>query len=78
MELVVQNKRNPAHSVCASALHVCCCCRVCCAQAGDASGTGLLDVASKAWDPKLAAMVDDQLLGWLPRLIGPDEVRSAI
>jgi hypothetical protein len=43
-------------------------------QAGDASGTGLLDVAARVWQPQLAAMIDDQLASWLPRLIGPDEV----
>lgn len=43
-------------------------------QAGDASGTGLLDVAARVWDPKLAALVDPQLQEWLPSLIGPDEV----
>lgn len=42
-------------------------------EAGDASGTGLLDVASRVWDPKLAALVDPQLSTWLPTLIGPDE-----
>lgn len=43
-------------------------------QAGDASGTGLLDVAARVWDPKLAALVDPQLQEWLPSLIGPSEV----
>lgn len=48
----------------------------CFLQAGDASGTGLLDVAARVWDPKLTSLVDDQLMGWLPTLIGPNEVRG--
>jgi hypothetical protein len=49
--------------------------RVLCLQAGDASGTGLLDVAARCWDGRLAAMIDDKLMACLPPLIGPDEVR---
>lgn len=33
-----------------------------------------MDVAARVWDPKLAALVDDQLLQWLPTLIGSDDV----
>jgi sugar (pentulose or hexulose) kinase len=52
------------------------CAVLCCTlQAGDASGTGLLDVSARVWDPKLASLVDPQLTQWLPTLIGPDEVR---
>jgi sugar (pentulose or hexulose) kinase len=47
---------------------------LCLLQAGDASGTGLLDVAARHWDPRLTAMIDDKLLACLPRIIGPDEV----
>eukprot|EP00878_Enallax_costatus_P004137 GHUV01004366.1.p1 GENE.GHUV01004366.1~~GHUV01004366.1.p1 ORF type:complete len:482 (+),score=108.10 GHUV01004366.1:309-1754(+) len=42
-------------------------------EAGDASGTGLLDVTNRCWDPKLTSLIDDQLINWLPKLIGPDE-----
>ncbi|WIA42348.1 hypothetical protein OEZ86_008359 [Tetradesmus obliquus] len=42
-------------------------------EAGDASGTGLLDVAQRCWDARLAAMIDDKLAACLPRIIGPDE-----
>ncbi|KAF6263983.1 hypothetical protein COO60DRAFT_266329 [Scenedesmus sp. NREL 46B-D3] len=42
-------------------------------EAGDASGTGLLDVAKRCWDGRLAAMIDDRLLACLPRILGPDE-----
>ncbi|WIA21904.1 hypothetical protein OEZ85_004273 [Tetradesmus obliquus] len=42
-------------------------------EAGDASGTGLLDVAQRCWDARLAAMIDDKLAGCLQRIIGPDE-----
>eukprot|EP00882_Tetradesmus_deserticola_P028731 GHRQ01032013.1.p1 GENE.GHRQ01032013.1~~GHRQ01032013.1.p1 ORF type:complete len:225 (+),score=92.64 GHRQ01032013.1:141-815(+) len=43
-------------------------------EAGDASGTGLLDVAQRCWDGRLAGMIGDKLLSCLPRIIGPDEV----
>lgn len=42
-------------------------------EAGDASGTGLLDVAQRCWDARLAAMIDDKLAGCLQHIIGPDE-----
>uniref|UniRef100_A0A383V639 glycerol kinase n=1 Tax=Tetradesmus obliquus TaxID=3088 RepID=A0A383V639_TETOB len=42
-------------------------------EAGDASGTGLLDVAQRCWDARLVAMIDDKLAGCLQRIIGPDE-----
>ncbi|KAF8057263.1 xylB [Scenedesmus sp. PABB004] len=45
-------------------------------EAGDASGTGLMDIAARRWDPALAAMIDEQLLGWLPPILGPDEARQ--
>lgn len=47
-------------------------------QAGDASGTGLMDVAQRCWDARLAAMIDDKLAGCLQRIIGPDEVSVCI
>lgn len=43
-------------------------------QAGDASGTGCLDVRARCWDAAAMALVDPALQGWLPPLIGPDEV----
>lgn len=42
-------------------------------DAGDASGTGLLDVAARRWDARAAAAVDAALLDKLPRLLGPSE-----
>lgn len=40
---------------------------------GDASGTGLLNVRERVWQEDLIRSVDPDLLGKLPRLIGPDE-----
>lgn len=47
-------------------------------QASDASGTGLLDAAARAWDRQRIAQLDtERLPGSLPELIGPQEVRRA-
>jgi hypothetical protein len=44
-------------------------------QASDASGTGLLDTAARAWDTQRIALLDgEKLAGCLPELIGPQEV----
>lgn len=46
-----------------------------CMEASDASGTGLLDAAARAWDRQRIAQLDtERLPGSLPELIGPQEV----
>lgn len=45
---------------------------------GDASGTGLLNVRERVWQEDLIRSVDPELLGKLPRLIGPDEQSGVI
>ena len=47
-------------------------------ECGEASGTGLLDPESRAWDGAAAAMVDAALLGKLPPLIGPCDAAGAL
>lgn len=43
-------------------------------QASDASGTGLFDPATRAWDPQRIAQLDpERLAGCLPELIGANE-----
>ncbi|KIY93667.1 xylulose kinase [Monoraphidium neglectum] len=42
-------------------------------EAGDASGTGIFDVAARTWDDAAAAAVDTRLPGLLPPLLGPEE-----
>jgi sugar (pentulose or hexulose) kinase len=46
-------------------------------QAGDASGTGLLNVMKKQWDKEAVSLVDERIAGWLPQLVGPDEASAA-
>ncbi len=43
------------------------------AEYGDASGTALLDVRSRTWSRKICALIDPDLLSWLPRLVEPDQ-----
>ena len=38
-------------------------------ECGDASGTGLLDLATRQWHPAACALVDPGLLAKLPRLV---------
>ena len=45
-------------------------------QAGDASGTGLLDTAQKTWDTAVMDLIDPQLKSWMPPLIRPNEVSA--
>ncbi len=45
---------------------------------GDASGTGLLNIRDRVWQEDLIRSVDADLLGKLPRLIGPDEKAGRI
>eukprot|EP00955_Chlamydomonas_euryale_P081216 363545-Chlamydomonas_euryale.AAC.3 len=42
-------------------------------DAGDASGTGLLDVSARAWDGAAATRVDARARGMLPPLLAPSE-----
>lgn len=44
-------------------------------QAGDASGTGLLDLTGPAqWSSQMCDLVDPSVRGWLPALVQQDEV----
>mmetsp|Transcript_15765 Transcript_15765/g.44116 ORF Transcript_15765/g.44116 Transcript_15765/m.44116 type:complete len:481 (-) Transcript_15765:46-1488(-) len=45
-----------------------------CMECGDASGTGVLDVAGRCWDADAIQRIDPRLGSWLPELIGPNEV----
>jgi sugar (pentulose or hexulose) kinase len=45
-------------------------------QAGDASGTALLDTAAREWDLAAMRMIDPHLPDLFPALIGPDEASS--
>ena len=47
-----------------------------CMEASDASGTGLLDAAARAWDRRRIELMDPGglLAGCLPELIGANEV----
>lgn len=47
------------------------------AEAGDASGTGCFDVHARAWDSHAIAAVDEAIAGWLPPIVGPDQVTAA-
>ena len=47
-------------------------------ECGDASGTGLLDTASRQWDDGACAMVDGGLRSKLPPLVGPTESAGAL
>jgi xylulokinase len=42
-------------------------------QAGDASGTGLLDIETRQFDPKLIEQIDPALGEMLPPLLGPND-----
>jgi sugar (pentulose or hexulose) kinase len=42
-------------------------------QAGDASGTGLLDIETRKFAPKLIEQLDPALKGMLPKLIEPNK-----
>ncbi len=44
-------------------------------QCGDASGTGVLDLATRQWDVAAMDRVDPRLRGMFPPLLGPDQVR---
>jgi xylulokinase len=44
-----------------------------CMECGDASGTALLDVRSRAWSQQAIAAIDPELRGKLPELIGADQ-----
>ena len=46
-------------------------------DAGDASGTGLLNITSKQWDEHYAKAVDEKVLRMLPKISGPDEPISS-
>ena len=47
-------------------------------ECGDASGTGLLDTASRQWDDGACAMVDGALRAKLPPLVAPTEAAGAL
>ena len=53
-----------------------------CAEASDASGTGLLDPTTRRWDAARVAALDGgiggRLAGCLPPLVGPDEVVGTV
>ncbi|KAG1659605.1 hypothetical protein FOA52_013951 [Chlamydomonas sp. UWO 241] len=42
-------------------------------DAGDASGTALLDTRTRKWDEAAAALVDAKVAAMLPRLLAPSE-----
>ena len=43
-------------------------------QAGDASGTGFLDVAGRCWESRAADLVDPKMRALLPQLLKPNQV----
>jgi hypothetical protein len=47
-------------------------------ECGDASGTGLLDPATRAFSPAACSAVDARLLSLLPTLVGPDEAIGTV
>ncbi|GAX75099.1 hypothetical protein CEUSTIGMA_g2543.t1 [Chlamydomonas eustigma] len=47
-------------------------------EAGDASGTGLLDVEKKSWDKKAADLVDEKVWNMLPTLREPSQAVGAL
>ena len=46
-------------------------------QAGDASGTGFLDIKGRCWESRVADLIDPRVMGMLPPLIEPDQVGTA-
>lgn len=49
-----------------------------CMECGDASGTGVLDLASRAFKPEACAAVDGRMLSVLPPLVPPDAAVGAV
>ncbi len=44
-----------------------------CMEAGDASGTGLLDIARRTFDPDAMRAIDERLADRMPPLVAPDQ-----
>jgi len=47
-------------------------------EGSDASGIGLLDPRTRAWDEAACALIGDKVRGTLPPLIGPGEWAGAL
>jgi xylulokinase len=67
----ITNRSNSCYSSKAKRLHG----PVLLLQAGDASGTGLLNLSNRQWDTDAIALVDKRVASWLPPLVSHNEVR---